>query len=186
MTVINDALQGIGGQVQLSSPLGRLLQKLAEAINQQASHPPQSVPGTYGQTAMSSAGAGQLLGPGTDVVFDSPGEGDIPYDNTNGIFTLAPLTAYRLTAHFSLGTYSGETINVVIEWVDADSNAPISDDHGTLLTPGTNTLSINAQETADVIMPAAGVVRRVKCRVTAAAGTATALPGACNAIVQAL
>lgn len=183
-TPLRGYLNAIASQVQLSGALGAFLQKLVTEV--ESSHPPQAAAGTYVETAMSSLGPGQALGLGTDVKFDRTPQGDITYTPATGIFRLAPLAKYRLTAHFSLGNYSGETVNVLIEWVDNANNLPLVADHGALLTPGDNTNSINVQPTADLIYETGAHPRDVKCRVTATLGTATALAGGCHAIVEAL
>ena len=129
---------------------------------------------TYANAEMSSGGAGQTLGPATDVKFNTS-NGDIPYAPATGLFTLAANKRYKLTGHFALSSYSGETINLGIEWVTS-ANTVVRDGHGAFLTSGGNTNSLNVQPTAEVIIETTAATQ-VKLRVTSAGGTATALPG---------
>lgn len=171
-------------QIQLSAPLGRFLLNLVHEF--ESSHPPQAGDQTFGQTMMNPAGAGQLIGPGSTILFDTPGEGDIPYTQVTGTFRLLPNKKYRLTAHFSLGNYSGETANIAIEWVEHGTNIVLHAGHGALCTSGGNTNSINTQPCADTFHQTFGQVQDVKLRVTSGGATATALAGFCTALVQEL
>jgi hypothetical protein len=172
------------GEQSLHSAAGRVLQKAA--VEPQSSHPSPEPDQTFVQTQYSSGGAGQALGPGTNIVFDDPGFGDISYNNATGVFRLLPNKKYQLTAHFCLANYGGDTNVVEIQWVDADTNVVLRPGHGAVLTPGTNTNSINAQPTADTFHQTPGLVQDVRLRVTSIAGTAEALAGACCALVKEL
>lgn len=130
-----------------------------------------------------SSGGGQALALGTDIVFDEAGYGLLPYDNSTGEFTLQANKSYRLTGHFALGNYSGETVNVGIEWVDAATNTVLHAGHVALCTPVDNTNSLNPQPTADTFHQTAAA-QTVKLRVTSTLGTADALGGLCSALVQ--
>jgi hypothetical protein len=167
---------------RVSLSLGAAIVQLQQVADQQ-SHPPQAATQTFVQTEMSSEGAGQVLGSGTTVLFDGDPYGDISYNPATGFFRLLPGRNYRLTAHFALGNYSGEGNNVTIDWVDAVTNAVLHDGHGALCTSGGNPASINANPTADTFHQVSGTVQDVKLRVTTL-GSATALPGACSALVQ--
>ncbi len=136
------------------------------------------------QTQYSSLGAGQALVNGSTILFDAAGYGDISYNPLTGIFTLAPNPTYRLTAHFALSSFSGETVNFGIEWVDANSNVVLHDGHGAFLTPGTNTNSVQTQPTAETFHKTGNSGQTVKLRVTGATGTATALGGLSYALVE--
>lgn len=160
-----------------------IINQALQLIQQQLANPPQAAPKPFGQSEMTSAGAGQLIGPGSDVLFDGVGFGDIPYNPATGVFSLGANKRYRLTAHFSLGNYNGEGNNMGIEWVDAVTNAVLHDGHGALCTSGGNPASINANPTADTFH-ATSVAQGVKCRVTTLIATATALPGACSVLVE--
>jgi len=184
--ILTGFLQAASGEASLSSALGKWRQQVNILIGQieaQQSHPPQAGTQTFVQTEMSSAGAGQVLGPGTTVLFDGAPYGDISYNPATGFFRLLPGHNYRLTAHFALGNYNGEGTNVTIDWVDAVTNAVLHDGHGALCTSGGNPASINANPTADTFHQVGGTVQDVKLRVTTL-GSATALPGACCALVQ--
>jgi hypothetical protein len=189
---VRDYLKAVTGQLGLQTPVGQWAQKITDAIEalieaqeQQSTpttHPPQS--GSFVQTQYSSLGPGQLLANGSNIVFDAAGYGDIAYNNASGVFTLAPNTTYRLTAHFALSSFSGETVNFGIEWVDANSNLVLHDGHGAFLTPGTNTNSVQTQPTAETFHTTGPGGQTVKLRVTGATGTATALGGLSYALVE--
>ncbi len=181
---ILDYLLSAKGERSVNSAIGVWRRKISQAVDdlQQSSHPPQS--GNFVQTEYSSAGAGQLLASGSTILFNDPGFGDIAYNPATGIFTLGPSTTYRLTAHFALSSFSGETVNFGIEWVDAITNTILHDGHGAFLTPGTNTNSVQTQPTAETFHTTGSAGQTVKLRVTGATGTATALGGLSYALVQ--
>jgi hypothetical protein len=168
----------VASQFGLGSPIGQWIL----GVSQQSSHPSQAVAKDYVQTSY-SAGGGQSLAANTDIVMDTPGYGDIPYNPLNGVFTLTGNKNYRLTAHFTLANYTGETTNIGIEWVDANTNAVLHADHGAFLTPVTNTNNENFQPTAETFHTPS-VNQTVKLRVTGATGTADALGGLSYALVQ--
>jgi len=186
-------LRAAAGEASLGGALGRWRQSVStaigqintaiDALQQQQSHPPQAPPKTFVQTEYTGGGAGQALASGTDIVMDGAGFGDIPYNPLNGVFTLAANKNYRLTAHFALVGYTGETTNVGIEWVDANTNVALHADHGAFLTPVTNTNNENFQPTAETFHTTS-VPQNVKLRVTGATGTATANPGLSYALVE--
>jgi len=189
MGLIRDALKAVGGQLQLSSPAGNWAQKISDAVESlqggssgQSSHPSQS--GNFVQTEYNALGPGQLLANNTDIRFDDAGFGDMSYNPATGIFTLGPSSTYRLSAHFALSTFSGETVNFGIEWVDAITNLPIHAGHGAYLTPVTNTNSVQPQPTAETFATTGSAGQTVKLRVTGATGTATALGGLSYALVE--
>src|SRR5262245_39988897 len=124
-------------QLSLHSGHGYWMQKVSEAIDAIAPDG-QAIAAAakpFVQTQLSTAGAGQALGNNTTVLFDAPGFGDLPYNPATGVFTLAPDKSYLLSAHFALSTFSGETVNFYIEWVDAITNVKLVDGHGAFLTP---------------------------------------------------
>lgn len=172
-------LMAAGGEQSLLSAVGQAMIK----TTQQSSHPSPAADQSFVQTQYSASG-GQAVGPGTDIVFDDSGYGDIAYNPATGVFRLLASRKYQLTAHFTLANYGGDTNVVEIQWVDADTDVPLHAGHGAVLTPGTNTNSINAQPTADTFHQTQGVVQDVKLRVTSVAGTADALGGACSALVR--
>jgi len=182
---ILDYLLAAKGERSVSGAIGVWRKKISQAVDDlQSSHPPQS--GTFVQTEYTSAGAGQVLASGTNIIMDAPGFGNIAYNNTTGIFTLGPSTSYRLTAHFALVNYTGETTNMGIEWVDAITNVRLHPDQGAFLTPGTNTNNLNAQPTTETFHTTGSAGQTVRLRVTSATGTATALGGLSYAMVQAI
>jgi len=173
------------GTGSLHSALGRWRQRVGELVGgivdgtvaaAAASKP-------FVQTEYDEGGPGQLLAPGTDVIFDDPGFGSIPYNPATGVFTLEANKSYQLTAHFALSTYSGETVNIGIEWVDAMTNAVLHAGHVAFCTPADNTNSVNTQPTADTFHTTTAA-QGVKCRVTSLAGSATALGGLSMALVK--
>ncbi len=184
---VKDTLKALGGQLSLQSPVGNWAQSVTDALEAlqsggQSSHPPQS--GTFVQTEYSELGAGQALVNGSTIVFDDSGYGDIAYNPATGIFTLGPSATYRLAAYFALSSFSGETVNFGIEWVDALTNVPLHPGHGAFLTPGTNTNSLQTQPTAETFHKTGAAGQTVKLRVTGATGSATALGGLSYALVE--
>jgi len=176
-------LLAAGGETSVHTLLGAWRQKVSSGL--QSSHPPQSPPKPFSQTAYSSGGAGQALAAGTNIVMDTPGYGDIPYNEATGVWTLEANKNYRLTARFALVDYTGETTNMGIEWVNA-ANAVLHADHEAFLTPGSNTNNLNSQPTAETFHTTGGVAELVHLRVTGATGTATANPGLSYALVEEL
>lgn len=184
---ILSALKAVGGQLGLQSPVGNWAQKVSEALDAlesggQSSHPSQS--GSFVQTEYNELGAGQALSNGDDIIFDDPGFGDMAYNPATGVFTLGPSATYRLTAHFALSSFSGETVNFGIEWVDAQTEVPIHAGHGAYLTPVDNTNSVQPQPTAETFATTGTAGQTVKLKVTGATGTATALGGLSYALVE--
>lgn len=186
---LNVLLQAAAGEGTGSrhSHIGRWRQRVSELIAeaseraQQSAQPAQAAPKPYKQAART--GVAQAIGVGTDLIFNTAGTGDIPYNPATGVFSLSANKAYRLTAHLLLGNFSGETVNVAVEWVDSVTNAVLEPNQNALCTPTTNTNSIAPQPTAEV-MHSTSVAQGVKCRVTATLGTADLLTAGSYAIVQ--
>jgi hypothetical protein len=163
-------LQAAGGQTSLHSPIGQALQTTT-----QQSHPTQAGAQSFVQAEYTVDL--QSIGPGSDIVFPNPGYGDIAYNQSNGFFRLLPNTKYQLTAHFALNNYSTTETTIVIEWVDANTNAVLHAGHGARLTPSTNPNDVNAQPSADTFHQTGGDVQDVKLRVTSGADSADVLSG---------
>lgn len=188
---LNALLQNAAGEEPLHSGIGHWRQAVAGGFRLISGRLDAIVAGggarvtaNFVQAEYSQAGGGQVLGVGTDVKFDVS-QGNIAYAPATGIFTLLAGTAYELSAHFALNSFSGESPVALIEWVDADTNVVIRAGHPAFVMSVGNTANQNPQPTAAVFIQTADAPRRVKLRMTGG-GAAVALSGLSYAMVKAI
>jgi len=181
---LRDLLRAAGGEVALSSAVGRWMLSVSNALASGAGTP------DYGFSKRSGT-AQTLVGVNTSLQIDLPGaiRGISHQSEGNWILNTGKLYLLRAIGYFD--TFSDATGgSLTLKWVDDDNNPLISggiDSPAAIFAPGTNT---NAWSTAAALemlyaVPTgavAGRVARVRC--TAATGTASLPAGSWSTMVM--
>lgn len=175
-------LKTAGSQLQLSSPLGKFLQKIAQSLVSSGVSAPQ-----YGFAKISTP---QAINGTTNLLLDSQGlTRGIGYSTATGTWTLTPGKTYVLRGHGYADTFSAVNASLKIQWVD-DNNNPLTsggpDCPPAQLYPMTGTGANSTEPVTEIVYTAPDTVagRSVKLRVTALVGTANIPASGFTAIIQ--
>ncbi|MBL7747364.1 MAG: hypothetical protein JNM19_08065 [Chitinophagaceae bacterium] len=68
----------------------------------------------------------QTAGVNNDIIPNAAAIGNVPYNNSTGVFTLTAGKTYRLTSDLSFQGYSNSDGRLSYTWVDAGTNTPIN------------------------------------------------------------
>lgn len=117
------------------------------------------------------------VGVGSDIVLEDLrfNSGDVSYDSSTGIATLVPGRTYRLyAALYAIAFSDGLNGELIVNWVNANTNAILNASVAGIFHPDTYTFGPNGQKpVVDAILRATLSTFRVKLRVTNATGTAS-------------
>lgn len=179
-TAIESQLAPVAAQVQLSSPLGRFLQKLAQSLFGGGAASPQFL------VAQRIDSDQTLVGVNSKIIMNGVGASrGIDYDEVNGLATLTPGKTYLLFAQGNMHTFSdAATGELDVQFVD-DNNAPLASNNLDCMKgvwiPSTSNGGASGSNGLSMIhtvpLDATQQERTVKLRVQSGSGTATVPSG---------
>ncbi len=173
-TAIEDQLKSIGGQVQLTSPLGRFLQSLVQSVAAVIAGG-----GLAPQFYEAKNTVPQNIGGQTNFHFDTATAARGISQPDNESFQLTVGKTYHLIFHGNADGFSGVGDSIEFRWVDNNLvNIPQADSIKGVMRPGNSSAASSTDGYADCIytVPPGGDV--VHVRVTNVVGSCVISSGA--------